>query len=165
MVMDREAWCAAVHGVAKSRIRLSNWTTTATNFQAAGERTLSSKMLALGTSSSGQEGFIFVQSDCFRSTLWRWVGVEVGLKRENCKLARSWNVWHFPLIKLFFFSEGCWQWGRGSQNRSLKDHNDSLPLREVGRNYLTGRNHTHLFIALFLLSNLVPGTPRKWEVC
>ena len=26
MVMDREAWRAAIHGVAKSRIRLSNWT-------------------------------------------------------------------------------------------------------------------------------------------
>ena len=31
IVKDREAWRAAVHGVAKSQTQLSNWTTTNSN--------------------------------------------------------------------------------------------------------------------------------------
>ena len=33
MVKDREAWHAAVHGVAKSRTQLNDWTTTIVDLQ------------------------------------------------------------------------------------------------------------------------------------
>ena len=34
IVKDRETWCAAVHGAAKSQTRLSNWITTAKDMEA-----------------------------------------------------------------------------------------------------------------------------------
>ena len=48
MVKDREAWCATVHGVAKSRTWLSDWTTIESQVQIVG------KMNQIGQHSASQ---------------------------------------------------------------------------------------------------------------
>ena len=43
MVKDGELWCAAVHGVAKSRTQLSNWTKLTESYENSAMKNISKK--------------------------------------------------------------------------------------------------------------------------
>ena len=67
--MDREAWCAAVHGVTKSRTRLRDWTTTSLKlyFQVRSK----SHLLPLISFSSSISFLIYLATKASRGWGWR----------------------------------------------------------------------------------------------
>ena len=85
MVKYREAWCAAVYGVTKSRTRLSDWTTTTITFQGipsgsvlnnlpANARDAGDSDLILGSGrSSGIGNGNLIQYSCLESSMY-WGG-------------------------------------------------------------------------------------------
>ena len=66
LVMDREAWCVAVHGVAKSRTQLSDWTQLITLSGMAGG--LHSPLSSSTECSEPWQGHLLWGSSCFYIT-------------------------------------------------------------------------------------------------
>ena len=85
LVMDREAWRAAVHEVARSRTRLSDWTELNPRSGVAGSHGNSMFLIFWGTAKLYQSSYITLQS------------------HQACSVGTISSYLHQPLYLSFFF--------------------------------------------------------------
>ena len=103
MVRDREAWRAAVHGVAKSQTPLSNWTATTPMMKRISFLVLVLKGL-IGLHRTGQLLLLWHQ----------WLGHRFGLLW--CWMVCLGNAWDHSIgfwgcTQVLHFGFLCWLWG------------------------------------------------------
>ena len=92
IVKDREAWCAAVHGVAKSWTRLSDWTTTTAWLRIQILLNPSYRLLMWSPQTSPVKG---LWMECLRFTLLHWAKKKKTM--SFFALNSNWNL-AFPSI-------------------------------------------------------------------
>ena len=82
MVMDKEAWHAAIHGVAKSRAQLSNWTEQENAFALCltlSGSALPQKLKTLISCASKSSLSYHRSKNLIKETQWQWLYEELGL--------------------------------------------------------------------------------------
>ena len=80
LVMDREAWCAVIHGVAKNRTRLSDWTEL--NWRATLPPPQQNKQTSKHTKNPGNLAF-YARRNIFQN--WR-------RNKKNSQMNKNWRI-------------------------------------------------------------------------
>ena len=99
LVMDREAWRAAVHGVAKSQTRLSDWTEL--NWVISSIDHLFMFFLAISMASFGEGNGTPLQYSCLENPMdggpW-WAAVH-GVAKSRTRLSDFTFIFHFHALE------------------------------------------------------------------